>query len=351
MRFKSLIIIWIVLLALLIPKHIYAYTEENIIKQNDIYTKSVNSKISEEKEVIELLDHNIIIENIEYKLNEIVINENDILTKDVVKEKKEILTTDNQSYIEKYFGKVFEYEDNDYKGEIPITHININRIDNGQYQELREKIIEFSKFSSNDLNNIKKEIKENGQTYYLINVDWEYDETEDVDNNVVPINYKGKMKYQTIVTLNNPYTYEVTVTYSGKVENKEKEYKYTGVYKKIEPVAIIEKTDDSKNVKKIIISGIGLGLIVFIVLLNSKNVKIYNRSENGYNLLGSFKIDSKRKNIIDITKYNHKISSNVYSIKFKKSIYKKIKDKTIFVKIKDISKPITVNSEFIEFLI
>ena len=40
--------------------------------------------------------------------------------------------------------------------------------------------------SSNELNNIPKELKENGLTYYLVNPVWDITETEDVDGNKVP---------------------------------------------------------------------------------------------------------------------------------------------------------------------
>ena len=55
--------------------------------------------------------------------------------------------------------------------------------------------------------------------------------------------------------------------------------------------------------------------------------------------------------ITDITKYQYKTSSNIYSIRMTKSLYRKIKDKTIYIQIGKIKKPIYVNTPYIETLI
>ena len=241
----------------------------------------------------------------------------------------------------------------EYEGDIPITNININTINHGQYQELREKKIEFNDYSKNDLDNIKKEITDGNETYYLINVDWQVENTETIDNQEVPKSYKGTMLYQTVVAINNPNTYEVTVTYKGNVSKKEKEYRYTALYVKEEiPEPVIEEEEkDSIIVPTIIVSGIGIGLGVLIFLLSNKNATIYNKTDSGYRTIGRFKLQGNNENVIDISKYNHKIDSNIYSLKLNKSIYEKLKGKIIYVKIENISKPLTINNQFIEFII
>lgn len=351
MKIKKGLILGTSLLMLLVHTSVKAYTEHPLVDKEDYYTKSVVSTLSEEDEVIELLNHNIIVNSDTYTVDKIVKMQNEDVKKEVTKQKKETLKTNNQEYIKKYFGEIYDYEDEKYKGDIPMTNIHVNRIDHGQYQELREKRIEFSNYSKNDLNNIKKEITENNTTYYLIKVDWQIENTEMIDGQDVPIGYKGTMIYQTVVTINNPYEYEVTVTYSGDVSNKEKEYTYTALY--IKPEEPIEEIQQEKTnvIPVIIISGIGFGIATLILLLSSRNVVIYNKTDSGYRTIGKFKLSKENKNIVDLSKYNHRISSNMYGLKLKNRTYEKLKGKVVYIKFENITKPVTITSKFTEFII
>lgn len=350
---KSLLLGTSLLILAISNTSVNAYVENPLKESEKDYTKSIVATLSEEDKAVELLNHNIIVNDERYKVVSIEKELNKDELKEVTEEKKATLKTNNQEYIKSYFGETYSYEDDKYEGKIPITNININTINHGQYQELREKKIEFDNYSKNDLDNIKKEITEEGQTYYLIKVDWQVEKTERIDNQEVPVSYKGTMVYQTVVAINNPNTYEITVTYKGNVANKEKEYTYTALYVKEEiPESIIEeKEEDSPIVTTIIISGLGFGLGVLIFLLTRKNITIYNKTDSGYRTIGRFKLYENTKNVIDISKYNYKIDSNLYSLKLNKSIYKKLKGKVIYIKIENISKPITINEQFIEFII
>lgn len=352
MKIKKLILLGISLLVLF-GTTVNAYKEGTIQEEGENITQSVVANISEQDEVIELLNKNITINGDTYKVITIEKTKNEGPKKIVSEQKKEILQTNNQEYIKEYFGDTFFYEDEEYEGNIPLTHININEIDKGQYQELREKRLEFDNYSKNDLNNIKKEIKEGNITYYLINVDWEIDQTEIIDNQEVPKSYKGTMLYQTVITINNPKEYEITVTYNGQVTNKTEEYTYKAIYQKVENT-IIEATEENQYsyiVPTIIISGLGIGIIVLYFLVFNKNIKIYNKTSSGFKLLGSYRLIASKNNNIDLSRYNHKIESNIYSLKLKKNIYEKLKGQTINIKIKNITKQITINERFIEFII
>lgn len=351
MKIKKGLILGTSLLMLVAHTNVNAYTEYPLIDKEDNYTKSVVAALSEEDEVVELLNHNIIVDSNTYNVEKIFKTQNEDVKKEVSEQKKAILRTSNQEYIKKYFGETYAYEDKEYKGDIPMTNIHINRIDHGQYQELREKRIEFNNYSKNDLDNIKKEITENNTTYYLIKVDWQIENTEIIDAQEVPISYKGTMIYQTVVTINNPYEYEITVTYSGEVSNKEKEYTYTALYTKKEEIIKEIQLEDTNVVPVIIISGIGFGLATLIFLLSNKNAIIYNKTDSGYKMIGKFKLYKEEKNILDISKYNHKISSNMYCLKLKNSTYEKLKGKVVYIKIENITKPVTITSKFIEFII
>lgn len=350
MKLRNCLILGTSLFILIGHTHVKAYTELPLIKNDEDYSKSVIASLSEEDETIELLNHDIIVNSKPHNVSEIVKKQNEDVKKEVSKQKKKNLKTNNQEYIKEYFGETYVYEDEEYKGEIPMTNIHINRIDYGEYQELREKRIDFSNYSKNDLDMIKKEITENNTTYYLIKVDWQVENTEIIDGQAVPTSYKGTMIYQTVVSINYPYEYEVTVTYSGEVTNKEKLYTYTAIYKEPEQ-PIIEEPRNNYIVPTIIVSGIGFGLATLVFLLLNKNAVIYNKTESGYKRLGKYKLSDKVKNEIDITKYNHRISSNMYCLKLKKKTYEKLKNKIIYVKIENIAKPITITSMFIEFII
>ena len=349
MKIKKSLIFGTSLLMLLLHTNVNAYTELPLVDKEDNYTKSVVATLSEEDEVIELLNHNIIVNSDTYTVAKIVKTQNEDVKKEVTKQKSKTLKTNNQEYIKKYFGETYAYEDKEYKGDIPMTNIHINRIDYGEYQELREKRIEFNNYSKNDLNDIKKEITENDTTYYLIKVDWQIENTEIIDGQEVPTSYKGIMIYQTIVSLNYPYEYEVTVTYSGEVSNKEKSYTYTAIYKELEKTIVEEPID--YTIPTIIVSGVGIGLATLIILLINKNAVIYNKTDSGYITIGKFKLSKENKNILDISKYNHKISSNMYCLKLKNSTYEKLKGKVVYIKIENITKPVTITSKFIEFII
>ena len=298
MKVKKLLIVGTSLLMLLAQGKVNAYTEYPLKEESTSFTKSIEAKLLEEDEVIELLNHNIVINSNTYTVATIEKIKNEDETKNVSKQK-------------------------------------------------------FNKYSQNDLNNIKKEITEGNDTYYLINVDWQIEDTELIDNQEVPKNYKGTMIYQTVVEINNPNKYEVTVTYTGDVNKESTEYTYKAIYNKVinKPIEEPQVKEEKNIVPVIIISGIGIGLAALVFLLSSGNAIIYNKTDSGYKVLKSCKLSKEQKNIIDISKYNHKISSNMYSLKLKKSIYEKLKGKIVYVKIENISKPITINSKFIEFII
>lgn len=354
MKVKKLLIVGTSLLMLLAQTKVNAYTEYPLKEEANSFTKSIEANLSEEDEVVELLNHNIVINSNTYTVATIEKTKNEDETKQVSEQKKETLKSKEQNYIKKYFGEKYDYKDEEgYSGNIPISHININTISHGKYQELREKKIEFNKYSQNDLNNIKKEITEGNDTYYLINVDWQIEDTEVIDNQEVPKTYKGTMIYQTVVEINNPNEYEITVTYTGDVSKENTEYTYKAMYNKVvnKPIEEPQIKEENNIVPVIIISGIGIGLAVLIFLLSNGNAVIYNKTDSGYRVLKSFKLSKEQKNIIDISKYNYKINSNMYSLKLKKSIYEKLKGKIVYVKIENISKPVTINSRYIEFII
>ena len=242
-----------------------------------------------------------------------------------------------------------EYSDSEYSGTINIKDYEIKTINNARYEDISEKTIPFSKYSKNDLDNIEKEKIINGITYYLINVDWNNDETEIIDNQVVPLNYKGKMIYQAIVQKNYPSDYEITVAYEGTVNKKNPKYTYIFEYEKIkEQEPIIEEKADY-TIPIIIISGVG---VVFIILyfINSNTAKVYCKTDNGYKLVKIVHL-SKNINKINLDNCNHKIKTNMYAIKTTNGFYNKNKNMIIRVHKDKITKNVYLNSAYVDFIL
>lgn len=331
---------------LLFQNQVNAYTEKEITEYTNGIVKEIQANVSEENIILESFTKDIEIDGKMYAVESVEREKTNENIKIETMQKTEVLNTKNEEKIKQHFGESYKYEDEEFKGEIPLTNIEIKTIDQGSYEEIDEKKIEFNGYSQNDLNEIAKERQINNITYYLIKVDWQVENSETVDNQQVPTSYKGMMIYQTVLTKKNPSKYNVTVTYEGEVERIDTIYNYSVFYKPIEEV--IEEPQDNVIVP-IIISGLGIGLLVMF-LLSNYNIKIYNKTDNGYKLIGKFKITDKNK-IIDITKYQYKVSSNMYSLKLKKSLYRKMKDKLIIIQIKNIKKQVYVNTPYMEILI
>lgn len=335
---------------ILLQNHVNAYEEKNTTEYTNGIVTIVQGAVSEEDKILQDYAKDIEVNGKIYTTSSVERNEISNNVKEESMQKKEILSTSNEDKIKSHFGNTYLFEDEEYKGELPITDINIKTINQGSYEEIDEQKIDFTGYSQNDLNEIAKEITLNNKTYYLINVDWKAEKTETVDNQEVPITYKGTMIYQTVVTKNNPNKYEVTVTYSGNVDKKDSVYEYTIFYEPVTEEIVVEEPEESNIVPIIVISGLGIGITVILIILGLVNVKIYNKTDKGNKLIGKFRISKNNKNI-DITKYQYKTTSNIYCLKLSSNLYRQIKDKTIHVQIGKIKKSVYINAQYIEFII
>lgn len=200
------------LLAMCLMTNVYAtqgiknITKDVLKSEEDNFLTTIEQEYIEENKQYELVDYS----KIEDEENE----------KNVTAYKKDVIRTNTKESIIEHFGETLQYADSEYSGIINVKDYEVKTISNGKYEEISEKSIPFSKYTKNDLDNIEKERVINGITYYLINVEWENDETQLIDNQEVPVNYKGKIIYQAIVQKSYPNDYEVTVTYEGKVDKK-----------------------------------------------------------------------------------------------------------------------------------
>lgn len=258
------------------------------------------------------------------------VSEQNYIDKEIIETKT--LTKSDEKFIRSQFGETKDFNDGTYKGTLSISNIDVKTIKNGYYEKIDEQALSFDNFIDNDLNNIEKEININNTKYYLINVEWEPENTQSIDNENVPTTYKGKKIYQTVKTLANPDTYKVTVTYSGKAEKIDTVYDYKIDYEKEvkEPQeeTKVEEKEDKKANSFIIVSGIGLTAIL-MYLLKGKNTYIYAKNQNGFKLIKAEKISDKKVSI-DISNCDRS-DENVYAIKINPITFKKFKGRTISI--------------------
>jgi len=213
------------LLVMCLMSNVYATDSNKIINKSVLGSEESTFVSSIQKEVEE--------NNVKYKLSDYSKQDDEQNSKVVTAYKKDTIKSNTKESIINHFGESLDYDNEEYSGTITLKDYEIKTISNGKYEAIDEKKINFSKYSKNDLDNIEKEKNINGTTYYLINVNWENDDVENIDGQEVPTTYKGVMIYQAVVTRNNPFSYEITVAYEGEVRKKDPIYLYTIEYEKI----------------------------------------------------------------------------------------------------------------------
>lgn len=317
-----------------------SFANEENNKTEYVISKSEESKFLED--IYKTETNTLKIKNIDKK-----VSDKNYIDKEITETK--ILNKSNNSYIKNQFGETKDFNDGEYKGTLSISNIDVKTIKNGYYEKIDEQVLSFENYSDNDLNNIEKEIDINNTKYYLINVEWEPETMQEIDNENVPITYKGKKIYQTVKTLANPDTYKVTVTYLGKAEKIDTIYDYKINYEKVveEPKeeSIVEEKEDKHVNKFIIVSGIGLTAIL-MYLLKGKNTYVYAKNNNGFKLIKTEKLSDKKVSI-DISNC-YRSDENIYAIKINPLTFKKFKGRTISIVRGNIKKDIVIWNNYYE---
>lgn len=329
------------LLAICLMTNVYATQGTKMIKKDVLK--------SEENSFLTTIEQKYIEENKQYELENYLKTEDEKNEKTVTAYKKDIIKTNTREAIIEHFGETLQYSDSEYSGAIKIKDYEVKTISNGRYEEISEKVVPFSKYTKNDLDNIEKEMIINGITYYLINVNWENDEIELIDNQEVPVNYKGTMIYQAVITKDNPYSYEITVEYEGSVERKDPIYLYTLEYKKIEEEPTIQEETKDYIIPAIIISGLGIAMVI-VYFIGKSTAKVYVKTDRGYKLIKVVKL-SKNHNIVNLSNYKHKTSTNMYAIKITNGFYNHNKNMLVRVKKDKITKNVYLNSAYTDFIL
>lgn len=317
---KIKILTFTLLLIILISTNCFANSKE-LKTYINTETISVENATKYEK----LIKDAIVVDNINYKIENIEKVENK-KTLSINKEINEelIVTTNNKYNVLNLFENKKEINEDGYKGTLELQNDSLEIKVNNSYQEEYKVYLQrtYNNVSSNDINNIPKEIKENGTTYYLVNPVWNISTTEKVDNNDIPVTYNGTMYYEGIKVRTIIRNYKASIKYTGTLEKEI-----------IDSVTFnVEYKEIQKEVNYTIPTIASTsGIIIFsgIILIKRKNAKVYNYNKGKYNLVKKLHIN-KKEPIIDIAPL--KITSNKFKIVLSDNIYKELKDRNIKIK-------------------
>lgn len=251
-------------------------------------------------------------------------------------------TTNNLEKVIEMFNPTKDIEQDGYVGTITRDNsslkINIKDSYKEEYKVYLQKT--YNNVSSNELNDIPKEIKQNGTTYYLVNPVWNIAETEMVANNEVPVKYNGTMYYEGVKTRTIITSYTATVKYTGTLEKQVPDTTtFTMKYKEVKQY---------KYVVPAIVGTTGIIFVSGIIFLKIKNAKVYNLKDGEYKLVKKVHIN-KDKLFIDLTPVN--FQTRAYKIVLSKSLYKAIKGKTITFKYFDKKNIYKVENKEFEIIV
>ena len=276
---------------------------------NDFYN-AISNKLFEDK--------------VEYSLESIDRVDN---FKTLTKEQEVIETietnTDNYEKVVSLFNETKDYGEDGYMGTLLRDNSSLKVAINRSYQEEYKEYLQkaYSNVPSNELNDIPKTIEENGTTYYLVNPVWYIAETEEVSENKVPVKYNGTMYYEGIKTRTVINSYLATIKYIGEIS---KQVPNTTTFR----ITYREVKDYGKTISAVA-GTTGIMFFSGILLLNFKNVKIYNLQNGEYKLVKRTHI-SKGKKLLDLTPTNFQTRS--YKIIISKSLYRNLKGEEIIIK-------------------
>lgn len=347
------IIITVTLLIVMLFQSIYASTLiSDTQKDNAIYREYEVDK-QENDNFYNNLDENIEVENEQYKKIEYTVSGGSIEDTINVTDSKEIITKTNSiNEILNYLPREMVYSKDGYVGNttLDIDNIKVTEIYNGYYEEYVEDTKQYFDLNKNDMDYIPKEIKKDGITLCLINVDWYTQTTKKTGENIITDLYRGEALYRGIKRINNPVTYRVIAGYSGTATKEvEKPYIYTVKYEKIEDKEEMKVGEEQNIVAPILINTTsGIFVVVIILLFTNRNVKVYNLQHGRYKYLGRVKL---RKSVIDLNNLKKNVFGNRYKFVLSNRAYKKYKNKNITIKKDNIVKTHYIDNDKFEISI
>lgn len=331
---KKILVIMSNILLLNIAGQCFATTNESTIysKNGTNYIDKVyNVKQENEQKFFNELQHEITINEIKYTyVDKKIENQDTIERKDIKTTKKCVLNTNNKEKIIETLGTYIDYNEDGYIGTyiLDVNSINIVTHNNGYYDKLIDKTVEYNELSKNDLDYIPKQITYNNKTLDLLSTKWEETATEKIGDATVGSKYKAICYYATKERVYRPNTYTITANYVGTVEKTVvNPLKITISYK--EEKNIIDDVEEKDNNVIPIIEGTS-GVIMFLggLLLFMKNVKVYNYQNGKWTYLGKTLLLNRK---IRLDRFQYKEVTNKYRIELSKNLTRKYKDKTITI--------------------
>ena len=250
-------------------------------------------------------------EGIRYRLKDIEQNEN---KKNTTKEKELtqtiIVTNNNKNAILKLFENKKSINEDGYVGTLELQKDSLQIRANESYIEEYKETIQktYNNVSQNELNDIPKQIVENGVTYYLVKPIWNI-ATTDVKNYKATVNYKGVLQKDVIDSII-----------------------ITTKYEEIPKEEIKEEIPTKNDYTTPIIAGTTTSIIIYsgIIILRRKNVKVFNYDEDGNcKIIKRTRLNNKEL-VVDITPL--RLGTNKYKIELSTQIFNELKGKNITIK-------------------
>lgn len=338
MNKKILVITGIIMILLANLSVCFASSDLRIVEKE--YT--VDYKMADE--FYNSIEKNIIEDKVGYELNNIERKDNfKTLTreKEIIEEK--VTNTNNLEEVIKLFNDTKDIEEDDYVGTLKRDNSSLKVEIKDSYQEEYKVYLQknYDNVSSNELNDIPKQITQNGTTYYLVNPVWSVAKTENVSDGEVPVKYDGIMYYEGIKTKTIITSYLATIKYDGVLEKEvPNTTTFTVTYKEVKEYG---------NIVSAIAGTTGFIFVSGIVLLNLKNVKIYNLQNGEYKLVKKLYLNKDKKLFINLTPT--KKEDRIYKIVLSKSLYKAVKGKNIKIKYYDRQQNYNIQNREFEVMI
>ena len=334
---KILIITSIIMILLGCFSICFASSDLQILKKEHI----VDYKIADD--FYNSIDKTVVEDKVCYELKNVDRVDNfKTLTKEQEIIEQRVTNTNNLEKVMSLFNETKDFENDGYTGTLKRDNSTLKVQIKDSYQEEYKVYLQksYDNVPSNELNDIPKEIKENGTTYYLVNPMWNIAETEMVSNNEVPVKYNGTMYYEGVKTKTIITSYLATVKYSGILEKQVPDTTtFTAEYEEVKEYGYIVPA---------IIGTTGIMFFSGIILISLKNVKVYNLQNGEYKLIKRLHL-SKEKLFIDLTPTS--FQTRKYKIVLSKSLYKMIKGKNIKIKYFDTKNDYKVQDKEFEIMV
>lgn len=322
-----------ILLILICSTNCFATSEE--LKTHKISDTVLVENVEQYKNNIE---QEIVVEEINYKLKEMTEQENKVtLTKDKEIKEEKIVKINDKYKVLNLFETKKEIKEDRYSGILELQNDSLKiKVYDSYIEEYKVTLVkEYNNVSQNELNNIPKEIEQDGTTYYLVNPVWNIAQIQKIDGQDVPISFNGIMNYEGVKERTIITSYLATVNYKGILEKEVTEsITYNIVYEEIPQ----EKTNYVP-----IVATTTAGIIFFsgIIIFKRKNVTVYNYQNQEWKLVKKCHV-SKNNKLIDVTpltpmthKYKIKLSQKAFNDLLDDNVTIKYFDQQFIYRIKD----------------